>query len=90
MPRKRLPILQKLSNLLKVSIFVAKMRKPIIPKLIFLKKARRLKKFKLLKRYPYGSLLRALPSFTTTEVISRAEGFEISIRCSFFVAVWVA
>jgi hypothetical protein len=54
MPRKRLPILQKLSNLLKVSIFVAKMRKPIIPKLIFLKKARRPKKFRLLKRYPYG------------------------------------
>ncbi|XP_059434819.1 uncharacterized protein LOC132167807 [Corylus avellana] len=56
MARKRLPILQKLSNLLKVSIFVAKMRKPIIPKLIFLKKARKLKKFKLLKHYNYGFL----------------------------------
>jgi hypothetical protein len=32
------------------------MRKPIIPKLIFLKKARRLKKFKLLKHYHYGFL----------------------------------
>jgi hypothetical protein len=69
MPRKRLPILQKLSNLLKVSIFVAKMRKPIIPKLIFLKKARRLKKFKLLKRYPYGFLEEYQFSASSTPLI---------------------
>jgi hypothetical protein len=31
------------------------MRKPIFPKLIFLKKARRLKKFKLLKHYQSGT-----------------------------------
>ena len=38
-----------------------------------------------------SSLLQALPSFiTTTEAISRTEGFEISIRCSFCVDVWVA
>ena len=53
MPRKRLPMLQKVSNLLKISIFIAKMRKPIIPKLISLKKARRLKRF---KHYNYGFL----------------------------------
>jgi hypothetical protein len=56
MPRKRLPILQKVSNLLKISIFIARMRKPIIPKLISLKKARRVKRFKLLKHYNYGVL----------------------------------
>uniref|UniRef100_A0A5B7BHT9 Cotton fiber protein n=1 Tax=Davidia involucrata TaxID=16924 RepID=A0A5B7BHT9_DAVIN len=57
MPRKRSPIFQKVSSLLKFSILIAKMRKPIIPKLIFLKKSsNKLKKFKLLKHYNYGYL----------------------------------
>ncbi|KAJ0094611.1 hypothetical protein Patl1_15051 [Pistacia atlantica] len=51
MQRKRLPILKKVSNLLKTSILVAKMRKPIIAKLVFLKKTRKLKRFKLLRHY---------------------------------------
>ncbi|KDP29439.1 hypothetical protein JCGZ_18360 [Jatropha curcas] len=49
MPQKRTPIFHKVSNLFKVSIFVSKMRKPIIPKLIFFKKSRKLKAFMLLK-----------------------------------------
>ena len=69
MPRKRLPVLQKLSNLLKVSILVAKMRKPIIPKLSFLKKARRLKKCKLLKHYNYGFLEEYQFSASSTPLI---------------------
>lgn len=59
MPRKIPvpPIIQKVSNLLKFSVFIAKMRKPGIPKLIFLiRTARRVKKLKLLKHYNYGFL----------------------------------
>ncbi|KAH7516508.1 hypothetical protein FEM48_Zijuj10G0142600 [Ziziphus jujuba var. spinosa] len=57
MARKRLPILQKVSsNLLKVSIIIDKMRKPIISKLILFKKSRKLKKFKLMRHYNYGFL----------------------------------
>ncbi|KAJ0037814.1 hypothetical protein Pint_22015 [Pistacia integerrima] len=51
MQRKRLTILKKVSNLLKTSICVAKMRKPITAKLVFLKKTRKLKRFKLLRHY---------------------------------------
>ncbi|XP_016468058.1 uncharacterized protein LOC107790619 [Nicotiana tabacum] len=54
MPKKRSPIFQKLSSLLNMSIFIAKMRKPIIPRLISLKRARKMKKFSLLKHYNYG------------------------------------
>ncbi|KAJ6431830.1 hypothetical protein OIU84_019161 [Salix udensis] len=54
MHRKRLPIFHKVSNLLR--IFVAKMRKPAIAKLILIKKSRKLKRFKLLKHYSYGFL----------------------------------
>ncbi|KAJ6891109.1 hypothetical protein NC651_024577 [Populus alba x Populus x berolinensis] len=54
MHRKRLPIFHKVSNLLR--IFVARMRKPTIPKLILIKKSRKLKRFKLLKHYNYGFL----------------------------------
>ncbi|KAK6146856.1 hypothetical protein DH2020_020725 [Rehmannia glutinosa] len=51
MPKKSPTLLHKLPNLLKISIFLAKLKKPIIPKLIFLKKIRKLKKMKLLKQY---------------------------------------
>lgn len=57
MPRKQItPIFHKVSNLLKISILLAKItRKPIIPRLIALKKSRKLKKeFNLLKHYNYG------------------------------------
>ncbi|KAL9456770.1 hypothetical protein AB3S75_005906 [Citrus x aurantiifolia] len=59
MQQKRLPILQKVSNnILKTSIFIAsKMRKPIIAKLILHNKySRKLKRFKLIKRYNYRFL----------------------------------
>ncbi|KAJ6910656.1 hypothetical protein NC652_021344 [Populus alba x Populus x berolinensis] len=56
MPRKRLSIFHKVSNLFRTSVVVAKMRKPIISKLIFLKKSRKLKRFKPLKHYNYGFL----------------------------------
>ncbi|KAJ4851476.1 hypothetical protein Tsubulata_031148 [Turnera subulata] len=56
MPRKRIPIFHKVSNLLKTSLLVTKIRKPIIPKLVFLKKARKIKRFRLLKHYNYGFL----------------------------------
>ncbi|CAN4075592.1 unnamed protein product [Withania somnifera] len=51
MAKKSSRVLQKVSNLLNMSIFLAKMRKPIITKLISLKKT---KKFSLLKHYNYG------------------------------------
>ncbi|KAB5538186.1 hypothetical protein DKX38_015719 [Salix brachista] len=54
MHRKRLPIFHKVSNLLR--IFVAKMRKPAIAKLILIKKSRKLKRIKLLKHYSHGFL----------------------------------
>ncbi|XWS63539.1 hypothetical protein CRYUN_Cryun06bG0107600 [Craigia yunnanensis] len=60
MPQKRLPILHKLvsksKNLLRISILLIKMKKPMIQKLIFLKKSRKLKRYKLLKHYNYGFL----------------------------------
>ncbi|XWS68846.1 hypothetical protein CRYUN_Cryun04dG0128000 [Craigia yunnanensis] len=60
MPQKRLPILHKLvsksNNILRISILLAKMKKPMISKLFFLKKSRKLKRFKLLKHYNYGFL----------------------------------
>ncbi|KAE8648793.1 hypothetical protein Csa_009258 [Cucumis sativus] len=37
-----------------VSIFMAKMKRPIIPKLLFLKKSSRMKSFELLHHYNYG------------------------------------
>ncbi|KAL9401814.1 hypothetical protein Peur_005663 [Populus x canadensis] len=44
MPIKRLSIFHKVSNLFRTSVVVAKMRKPIISKLIFLKKSRKLQR----------------------------------------------
>ncbi|WJZ80370.1 hypothetical protein VitviT2T_000298 [Vitis vinifera] len=56
MPKKRSPIFQKVSNLLRISIFVGKMGKPISSNLIvFLRKSRKPKDFKLLKHYNYGN-----------------------------------
>ncbi|XP_022735190.1 uncharacterized protein LOC111288531 [Durio zibethinus] len=59
MHQKRLPILHKLvakaNNLLRISILLTKMKKPMIPKLIFIKKSRKLKRFKPLK-HSYGFL----------------------------------
>ncbi|XP_049391279.1 uncharacterized protein LOC125855580 [Solanum stenotomum] len=54
MPKKSSPVFQKVSNLLNMSIFLAKMRKPIITRLISLKNAKKMKKFSLLKHYNYG------------------------------------
>ncbi|KAG5240412.1 cotton fiber protein [Salix suchowensis] len=56
MARKRLSIFHKVSNIFRTSIVVAKMKKPIISKLVFLKKSRKLKRLKLLKHYSYGFL----------------------------------
>ncbi|KAH7571146.1 hypothetical protein JRO89_XS05G0260100 [Xanthoceras sorbifolium] len=61
MQKRRLAILQKVSNLLKISIFVARMRrKPIIAKLVLLKRSRSTKlikssRFNLLKHYNNNS-----------------------------------
>ncbi|KAL5763525.1 hypothetical protein ACOSP7_019789 [Xanthoceras sorbifolium] len=61
MQKRRLAILQKVSNLLKISIFVARMRrKPIIAKLVLLKRSRSTKlikssRFNLLKHYNNSS-----------------------------------
>ncbi|GLT91831.1 hypothetical protein SLE2022_097020 [Rubroshorea leprosula] len=56
MSQKTKPMLQKFSNLLKLSIFLTKLRKPSIAKLIFLKKSRNLKRFQLLKHSNYRFL----------------------------------
>ncbi|KAF5958055.1 hypothetical protein HYC85_005280 [Camellia sinensis] len=70
MPRKRSSLIfQKLSNLSKISIFIAKMKKPIIPKLIFLKKSRKLKKFNLLQHYNYGYMQEYQFSPSSTSLI---------------------
>lgn len=55
MPGKKLPVFRKVSNMLKVSIFVAKMRKPIIPKLVVFVKSQKLRnlKAKLLQNKKY-------------------------------------
>ncbi|GMP83355.1 hypothetical protein CsSME_00037299 [Camellia sinensis var. sinensis] len=70
MLRKRLPIFQKVSNHLKISIFTAKMKIPIIPKLIFLKKPTKLtKKYKLLKHYKYGYIQEYQFSSSSTPLV---------------------
>ncbi|KAL5553138.1 hypothetical protein UlMin_040539 [Ulmus minor] len=56
MPRKRLPIFHKVTKHLKVSIFIARLRKPIIPRLVLFRKSQKPRKFKLLKHYNYGFL----------------------------------
>ncbi|KAK8656097.1 hypothetical protein V6N13_108656 [Hibiscus sabdariffa] len=60
MPLKRLPILHrfasKSNNLVRIAILRAKMKNPMIHKLVFLKKSRKLKRFKLLKHHNYGYL----------------------------------
>ncbi|KAK6252675.1 hypothetical protein QUC31_014395 [Theobroma cacao] len=55
MPQNRLPILHNLvpNNPVRISILLTKMKKPMIPKLIYLRKSRKLKRFKLLKHYNY-------------------------------------
>lgn len=58
MPKKKsVALLHKLSNLLRISLFLAKLKKPIIPNLVFLKKIRKLNKLKLLNQYSnhYGT-----------------------------------
>lgn len=51
MNQKNLPIFQKVSDLLKTPVFMAKLRKPVIPRLVFLKKSRKMKRFRLLKHH---------------------------------------
>nr|GMD16758.1 uncharacterized protein LOC109160828 [Ipomoea batatas] len=59
MPKKRpspySPIMQKVAGLLNMSIFLAKMRTPIIARLkLSLKNSRKIKRIKLHKHYNYG------------------------------------
>ncbi|XP_019164617.1 PREDICTED: uncharacterized protein LOC109160828 [Ipomoea nil] len=59
MPKKRSspysPIMQKVAGLLNMSLFLAKMRRPIIARLkLSLKNSRKLKRIKLNKHYNYG------------------------------------
>ncbi|KAF9587063.1 hypothetical protein IFM89_039749 [Coptis chinensis] len=49
-----MPIMERALNLFKTSMLMAKMEKYTTPRLIFLKKTRKLKKLKLLKHYNYG------------------------------------
>lgn len=71
MPRKRLPILQIVSKLLKVSIFIGKMRKPIAQKLeLMRRKSQETKKLKLLKHYNYGFLGESEFSPSSTPLIT--------------------
>ncbi|KAK2405297.1 hypothetical protein P8452_10815 [Trifolium repens] len=56
MAKKRLHIFHKVSNLLRISVLIHKLRKPIIPKLLLFKRLTKHKEFKLLiKNYNYGS-----------------------------------
>lgn len=62
MPKKNPALLHKLSNLL---VFLAKLKKPIIPKMIiFLKKTRKLNKFKQYSYYNYVKEYEFSPSST--------------------------
>ena len=55
MAKKRLPFFHKVSNVLRISVLIHKLRKPIIPKLLLFKKLTKHKEFKLLiKNYNYG------------------------------------
>ncbi|KAK4423549.1 hypothetical protein Salat_1937700 [Sesamum alatum] len=58
MPKKKPALLHKLTGLLKISLFLAKLKKPTIPNLVFLKKTRKLRNFKLLKPYNYYSYVK--------------------------------
>ncbi|KAL0372635.1 UNVERIFIED_CONTAM: hypothetical protein Scaly_0945100 [Sesamum calycinum] len=58
MPKKKSALLRKLSGLLKISLFLAKLKKPTIPNLVFFKKTRKLRNFKLLKPYNYYSYVK--------------------------------
>ncbi|KAL0326983.1 UNVERIFIED_CONTAM: hypothetical protein Sangu_1776300 [Sesamum angustifolium] len=58
MPKKKPALLRKLSGLLKISLFLAKLKKPTIPNLVFFKKTRKLRNFKLLKPYNYYSYVK--------------------------------
>ncbi|KAL0446860.1 UNVERIFIED_CONTAM: hypothetical protein Slati_1813900 [Sesamum latifolium] len=58
MPKKKSALLRRLSALLKISLFLAKLKKPTIPNLVFLKKPRKLRNFKLLKPYNYYSYVK--------------------------------
>ncbi|KAI3467070.1 hypothetical protein Pfo_023733 [Paulownia fortunei] len=53
MPKKKSALLQRVSRLLKIFIFLENLKKPIIPMLVCLKKTRKLKKIKLLKNYSH-------------------------------------
>ncbi|XP_054822948.1 uncharacterized protein LOC129321259 [Prosopis cineraria] len=54
MHRKRSLLFQKVSSLLKTPLLVPKLRKPIIPKLLLLKRFKKRKDFKLLMHYNNG------------------------------------
>ncbi|XP_050224748.1 uncharacterized protein LOC126674352 [Mercurialis annua] len=56
MLKKRAPIFHKLSNTLRISVLVSKMRKrrPVInPSLVYIKKSRNLRRFRLLNSYQH-------------------------------------
>ncbi|PIA33321.1 hypothetical protein AQUCO_04100027v1 [Aquilegia coerulea] len=87
MPRKRMPIIDRALNLLKISILMAKMGKPITPRLVFLKKSRKIKNLKLLKHYNYGFIREYEFSPSSTPLFRRKSPFKKRSRrdiCSMF------
>lgn len=93
MHRKRLPIFfHKVSDLLRLSFLKHKLSKPIIPKLLLLKKLRKRKEFKLLRHYNYGFLEEYQFSPSSTPLIhyhrNQFKNRGNQDLCSFFYLCW--
>ncbi|KAK7343412.1 hypothetical protein VNO77_12129 [Canavalia gladiata] len=87
MPRKGLPVFHKVSNLLRLSLLIQKLRKPIISKL---KIWRRRSEFKLLKHYNYRfhGEYQFSPSSTPLIHHHRFKNRGHADLCSFFYLYW--
>jgi hypothetical protein len=94
MAKKRLPLFHKVSNVLRISVLIHKLRKPIIPKLLLFKK---LTKHKLLiKNYNYGFSTIGGYQFSpsSTPLIHchgnrfKNKGHKDKDLCSFFYLYW--
>ncbi|KAJ8747786.1 hypothetical protein K2173_008235 [Erythroxylum novogranatense] len=86
MPRKRLLIFRKVSNLFRASAFIVKMKKPAIPTLFFLKKSRRFKHYSyrfLQKEYEFSPS--STPLIQYQKKLSRSRSYRDNIYSLLFL-----
>ncbi|KAJ8769737.1 hypothetical protein K2173_005943 [Erythroxylum novogranatense] len=86
MPRKRLLIFRKVSNLFRASAFIVKMKKPAIPTLFFLKKSRRFKHYSyrfLQKEYEFSPS--STPLIQYQKKLSRSRSYRDNIFSLLFL-----